>query len=95
MIITIDLIIILLTRNCSGIRKGSQISMFYDPMISKLCTYGASRDDAIESMKYALDCYVIEGVQHNGPFCRDVLESPRFVSGNITTNYIAEEYPGA
>ena len=77
----------------SGIREGSNISMFYDPMISKLCTYAATREESIEEMKYALDTYVIHGVQHNGAFCRDVLDNPRFEQGTLTTNFIAEEYP--
>ena len=67
--------------------------MHYDPMISKLCTWAPSREEAIERMKGAIDNYVIHGVQHNAAFCRDVCNSERFVSGELTTDYIKEEYP--
>jgi len=77
----------------TGIFEGSDISMYYDPMIAKLVTHGASRDEAIASMRQALDRYYIRGVGHNIAFLADVMNSPRFQSGNITTNYIAEEYP--
>ncbi|MCF6214751.1 MAG: acetyl/propionyl/methylcrotonyl-CoA carboxylase subunit alpha [Emcibacter sp.] len=77
----------------TGIYEGSEISMFYDPMIAKLVTYGKTRDQAIAHMRQALDRYYIRGLNHNIPFLADVLNSKRFQSGNITTNYIAEEYP--
>lgn len=77
----------------SGVTQGSEISMFYDPMISKLCTYGETREEALRSLSIALDSYVIHGVGHNISFLRDVCRSERFASGKITTNYIAEEYP--
>ncbi len=77
----------------TGIYEGSEISMFYDPMIAKLVTYGETRDQAIAHMRQALDRYYIRGLNHNIPFLADVLNSKRFQSGNITTNYIAEEYP--
>ncbi len=77
----------------TGIYEGSEISMFYDPMIAKLVTYGETRDQAIAHMRQALDRYYIRGLNHNISFLADVLNSKRFQSGNITTNYIAEEYP--
>ena len=77
----------------SGIRQGSEISMYYDAMISKLITYGSNRDDAIAKMKAALDNYVIRGVTHNVPLCQEVLSCDQFVSGDITTNYLYEKYP--
>ena len=77
----------------SGIQQGSDISMFYDPMISKLCTYGENREIALTRLEKALDTYVIQGVGHNIPFLRDVLRAKRFRDGKLTTNYIAEEYP--
>ncbi len=76
----------------TGIYEGSEISMYYDPMIAKLITYGENRDQAISHMRQALDRYYIRGVGHNIAFLADVLNSARFQSGNITTNYIAEEY---
>ncbi|GLE05377.1 hypothetical protein PINS_up014390 [Pythium insidiosum] len=67
--------------------------MFYDPMISKLITYGKDRPEALERMKSALDHYVIRGPGNNISFLQDVYRHPRFVSGKITTKFIAEEYP--
>lgn len=77
----------------SGVKEGSDISMFYDPMISKLITHGATRHEALERMKVALDNYVIRGPGNNVSFLQDVYRHPRFESGKITTKFIAEEYP--
>jgi propionyl-CoA carboxylase alpha chain len=77
----------------SGIRQGSEISMYYDPMISKLITYGSDRNDAIKKMTNALDNYVIRGVTHNVPLCHEVLRDEQFIGGDITTNYLYEKYP--
>jgi propionyl-CoA carboxylase alpha chain len=80
-------------RNDTGVFEGGEISMFYDPMIAKLCTWGPTRGDAIEGMRNALDAFEVEGIGHNLPFLAAVMDHPRFVSGNITTAFIAEEYP--
>jgi len=77
----------------SGIEEGSEISMFYDPMICKLTCYGDSRDQAISTSIDALDHYVIRGVTHNIPLLRDVLTEDVFKSGVFTTNYLPETYP--
>merc|ERR1719336_3422754 len=77
----------------SGIEEGSEISMFYDPMICKLTCYGDSRDQAINTSIDALDHYVIRGVTHNIPLLRDVLTEKVFNSGVFTTNYLPETYP--
>ncbi|WP_321390011.1 acetyl/propionyl/methylcrotonyl-CoA carboxylase subunit alpha [Emcibacter sp.] len=77
----------------TGIYEGSEISMYYDPMIAKLVTYGANRDEAIQHMRKALDDYYIRGVGHNIAFLSDVMNAKRFQEGSLTTNYIAEEYP--
>ena len=77
----------------SGVVEGSEISMFYDPMIAKLVTYGADRDSAIHLMRGALDAFYIAGVAHNVPFLASVLAKERFAQGRLTTNFIAEEYP--
>ena len=82
-----------LVRNDTGVFEGGEISMYYDPMIAKLCTWGPTRGDAIEEMRLALDTFEVEGIGHNLPFVSAVMEHPRFVSGNITTAFIAEEYP--
>ena len=80
-------------RNDTGVFEGGEISMYYDPMIAKLCTWGPDRAAAIENMRVALDSFEVEGIGHNLPFCSAVMEHPRFVSGDITTAFIAEEYP--
>jgi propionyl-CoA carboxylase alpha chain len=80
-------------RNDTGVFEGGEISMFYDPMIAKLCTWGPTRLAAIEEMRLALDTFEVEGIGHNLPFVGAVMDHPRFVSGNITTAFIAEEYP--
>jgi propionyl-CoA carboxylase alpha chain len=82
-----------IVRNDTGVYEGGEISMFYDPMIAKLCTWGPTRAAAIEDMRLALDTFEVEGIGHNLPFCSAVMDHPRFTSGNITTAFIAEEYP--
>jgi propionyl-CoA carboxylase alpha chain len=77
----------------TGVGEGSEISMFYDPMIAKLATWGETRDAAIEEMRRALDAFYIRGVNHNIPFLSAVMAAERFREGRLTTNYIAEEYP--
>ena len=82
-----------LIRNDTGVYEGGEISMFYDPMIAKLCTYAPTRAEAIELQADALDAFYIEGIQHNVPFLQAVMGHERFKSGNITTGFIAEEFP--
>jgi len=83
----------LAVRNDTGVYEGGEISMFYDPMIAKLCTWGPDRAAAIDAMRFALDAFEVEGIGHNLPFLSAVMDHPRFVSGDITTAFIAEEYP--
>ncbi len=80
-------------RNDTGVYEGGEISMFYDPMIAKLCTWAPDRPAAIEAMRGALDSFEVEGIGHNLPFLSAVMDHPRFVSGDISTAFIAEEYP--
>ena len=80
-------------RNDTGVYEGGEISMFYDPMIAKLCTWAPDRAAAIEAMRGALDSFEVEGIGHNLPFLSAVMDHPRFVSGDISTAFIAEEYP--
>ncbi len=82
-----------IVRNDTGVYEGGEISMYYDPMIAKLCTWGPTRDAAIEEMRLALDTFEVEGIGHNLPFCAAVMDHPRFISGDISTAFIAEEYP--
>ncbi|KAB5523520.1 hypothetical protein PHYPO_G00153480 [Pangasianodon hypophthalmus] len=77
----------------SGIQEGSDISIYYDPMISKLVSYGATRAEALKKMEDALDNYVIRGVTHNIPLLREIIVHPRFISGEISTNFLPEVYP--
>lgn len=77
----------------TGVFEGAEISMFYDPMIAKLVTWGEDRDTAIAEMRRALDAYYIRGISQNIPFLSAVMAHPRFQSGKITTNFIPEEYP--
>ncbi|MEM9228934.1 MAG: acetyl/propionyl/methylcrotonyl-CoA carboxylase subunit alpha [Pseudomonadota bacterium] len=80
-------------RNDTGVFEGGEISMFYDPMIAKLCTWGETREGALEEMRGALDAFQIEGIGHNLPFLSAVMDHPKFVSGDMTTAFIEEEYP--
>jgi propionyl-CoA carboxylase alpha chain len=82
-----------LVRVDTGVMEGGEISMFYDPMIAKLIAYGGTRDLAIRHMRRALDAFYIRGVSHNIPFLASVMGKDRFVKGELTTNFIAEEYP--
>ena len=77
----------------SGVYEGGEVSMHYDPMISKLITYGDNREAAIDLMVDALDAYYIRGVNHNISFLNALMVHPRFVAGELTTNFIAEEFP--
>ncbi|WP_169546145.1 acetyl-CoA carboxylase biotin carboxylase subunit [Sneathiella aquimaris] len=77
----------------TGVTEGSEITMFYDPMIAKLCTYGPDRATAIERMSQALDAYEVKGIAHNINFLNAVCNHPRFKEGRLTTGFIAEEYP--
>ncbi len=77
----------------TGVVEGSEISMYYDPMIAKLVTYGQTREASIAAQINALDQYHIRGIGNNLHFLSAVMQHPRFQSGNITTGFIAEEYP--
>ncbi|XP_070799020.1 propionyl-CoA carboxylase alpha chain, mitochondrial isoform X1 [Pituophis catenifer annectens] len=76
----------------SGIQQGSEISIYYDPMISKLITYGSNRNEALQRMEEALDNYVIRGVTHNIALLREVIKHPRFIQGDISTKFLPEVY---
>ncbi|CAL7959705.1 Propionyl-CoA carboxylase alpha chain [Alphaproteobacteria bacterium] len=76
----------------SGVYEGGEVSMFYDAMISKLCTYAPTRTECIDKMKYALGEYVIRGVSNNIGFLQAILSSDRFVKGDLSTHFLEEEY---
>ncbi|MBS0125198.1 acetyl-CoA carboxylase biotin carboxylase subunit [Thetidibacter halocola] len=82
-----------IVRNDTGVFEGGEISMYYDPMIAKLCTWAPTREQAIEVMRNALDSFEVEGIGHNLPFVAAVMDHPKFMSGDMTTAFIAEEYP--
>jgi propionyl-CoA carboxylase alpha chain len=76
-----------------GVYDGGEVSMFYDPMIAKLITWGKTRDEAADLQIAALDRFEIEGLGHNIDFVSAIMQHPRFRSGELTTGFIAEEYP--
>ncbi|MGH6786426.1 MAG: biotin carboxylase N-terminal domain-containing protein, partial [Novosphingobium sp.] len=76
-----------------GVAEGGEVSMFYDPMIAKLVTWGETRDEAADKQIAALDAFEIEGLGHNIDFLSAIMQHPRFRSGELTTGFIAEEYP--
>ena len=83
----------ILVRNDAGVREGDEISMFYDPMISKLSTWAPTRLAAIDAMGRALEDFHIEGLGQNIPFLAAVMDQERFRSGQLSTNYIKDEFP--
>jgi propionyl-CoA carboxylase alpha chain len=80
-------------RNDAGVREGDEISMFYDPMISKLSTWAPTRLEAIDLMGKSLENFHIEGLGQNIPFLAAVMDQERFRSGKLSTNYIKDEFP--
>jgi propionyl-CoA carboxylase alpha chain len=76
-----------------GVEEGGEVSIFYDPMIAKLITWAPTRDEAAALQVHALDRFAIEGPGHNIDFLSALMQHPRFLSGEITTGFIAEEYP--
>src|ERR1700761_7400559 len=80
-------------RNDAGVREGDEISMYYDPMISKLCTWAPTRAEAVAGMGRALEDFHIEGLGCNIPFLSAVMDQPRFQSGQLSTSYIPDEFP--
>ena len=80
-------------RNDTGVYEGGEISIYYDPMIAKLCTHAPTREGAIDAMASALDEFRIEGINHNIAFLDAIMHNKRFREGRLTTGFIAEEYP--
>ncbi|MEJ0044020.1 MAG: acetyl/propionyl/methylcrotonyl-CoA carboxylase subunit alpha [Rhizomicrobium sp.] len=80
-------------RNDTGVYEGGEISMFYDPMIAKLCTHAPTRLEAVDAMAKALDEFRIEGINHNIAFLTAIMHNERFREGRLTTAFIAEEFP--
>ena len=80
-------------RNDTGVYEGGEISMFYDPMIAKLCAHAPTRGGAIDAIAEALDEFGIEGISHNVAFLTAIMHNGRFRDGRLTTGFIAEEFP--
>ena len=80
-------------RNDTGVQEGGEISIYYDPMIAKLVTHAPSRAAAIEAQSNALDAFYIDGIRHNIPFLSALMHHPRWREGNLSTGFIAEEFP--
>src|SRR6187431_2559751 len=80
-------------RNDTGVQEGGEILIYYDPMIAKLVTHGPSRAAAIEAQSTALDSFYIDGIRHNIPFLSALMNHPRWRGGNLSTGFIAEEFP--
>ncbi|TKT72779.1 acetyl/propionyl/methylcrotonyl-CoA carboxylase subunit alpha [Afipia massiliensis] len=80
-------------RNDTGVQEGGEISIYYDPMIAKLVTHASSRAAAIEAQSQALDAFYIDGIRHNIPFLSALMNHPRWREGNLSTGFIAEEFP--
>ena len=80
-------------RNDTGVQEGGEISIHYDPMIAKLVTHAPSRAAAIEAQSTALDAFYIDGIRHNIPFLSALMNHPRWREGNLSTGFIAEEFP--
>jgi len=78
----------------TGVFEGAEISVNYDPMIAKLIASGPDRDAAIERLRSALDSFYVAGVQHNIAFLAAAIAKPRFRTGALSTNFIAEEFHG-
>ncbi|MGX7893948.1 ATP-binding protein [Tsuneonella sp. HG222] len=76
-----------------GVAEGGEVSMFYDPMIAKLITWAPTRDEAAALQVEALDAFRIEGLGHNVDFLSAIMQHPRFLAGELTTGFIAEEFP--
>jgi propionyl-CoA carboxylase alpha chain len=81
-------------RNDAGVTEGSEISLYYDPMIAKLCTHAPVRAAAIDAMADALDAFTLDGIRHNIPFLSALMAHPRWREGRLSTGFIAEEFPG-
>jgi propionyl-CoA carboxylase alpha chain len=83
----------IIVRNDTGVYEGGEISIYYDPMIAKLCTHAPTRLAAIDAMATALDLFHIEGIAHNIGFLSAIMHNARFREGRLTTAFIAEEFP--
>jgi len=80
-------------RNDTGVFEGGEISIYYDPMIAKLVTHAPTREAAISAQASALDAFYVDGIRHNIPFLAALMQHPRWRAGELSTGFIAEEFP--
>ena len=80
-------------RNDTGVSEGAEISIYYDPMIAKLCAYGADRSEATRRLRAALDGFYVSGLRHNIAFLNAIIDKPRFAEGRLSTDFITQEFP--
>jgi propionyl-CoA carboxylase alpha chain len=78
----------------SGVQEGDEISIYYDPLVAKLITHGATRDEAIAAQVDALDAFTIDGIRHNIPFLSTLMQHKRWQAGQLATSFLQEEFPG-
>jgi propionyl-CoA carboxylase alpha chain len=78
----------------TGVYEGGEVSMFYDPMIAKVCSHEPNREQATQTLQQALSAFVVRGIEHNMSFLEAILTHPRFLAGDISTRFIEQEYPG-
>ncbi len=78
----------------TGVYEGGEVSMFYDPMVAKVCSHAPTRAQATDTLGQALSAYIVRGIEHNMSFLEAILTNPRFVEGDISTRFIEQEYPG-
>ena len=77
----------------SGVEEGSEVTMFYDPMIAKLVVHGKDRASAVAAMRRALDGFEVRGVRHNIDFLSAIMREERFEEGALTTAFVEETWP--
>jgi propionyl-CoA carboxylase alpha chain len=77
----------------TGVCEGSEISMYYDPMISKVVTWGKDRQASLDLLDYAIDNYVIQGLSHNLGFCKSILQNEAYKNADYSTDFIPTYYP--
>ena len=75
-------------RDDGGIYEGAEVSIYYDPMISKLACYGKTREEAIDRLRRALQEYEVGGIKTTLPFFREIVEDEEFIAGKLDTGFI-------
>src|SRR6185369_14906350 len=75
-------------RDDGGVAQGDEVSIYYDPMISKLAAWGSTRGEAIDRMRRALDEYAVDGIRTTLPFFREVIRDQEFIEGKLDTGFI-------